>query len=147
MRKLGLDLGTKTCGFAITDSSEIIATGLENFRFPAENDFNSVIEQIKHYLNIYKNEIDGFILGYPLKISGDKSERTLMVEDFKTLLETNFPNIPVMLINEQYTTKMAHQTMIDAGLTRQKRKQYKDKLAAQLILNEYLEYHRHKWGK
>ncbi|QNM93381.1 Holliday junction resolvase RuvX [Mycoplasma sp. Pen4] len=145
MRKLGLDLGTKSCGFAITDESEIIATGLENFMFP-ELEFDHVIERIKKYLIEYKNKIDGFVLGYPLKISGDKSDRTLMVEEFKIKLENEF-NLPVLLVNEQYSTKRAQETMISAGLTRQKRKQHKDKLAALIILQDYLEYYKYKWGK
>lgn len=143
MRKLGLDLGIKSCGFAITDESEIISTSLENFLMN-EGDFDAVIKRIEQYLQEYK--IDGFVLGYPLKISGEKSDRTLMVEDFKKLLEENF-QIPVMLVNEQYSTKKAQQVMISAGLTRKKRKAHKDKLAAQIILQDYLEYYQDKWGK
>ncbi|VEU76119.1 Holliday junction resolvase RuvX [Mycoplasmopsis columboralis] len=143
MRKLGLDLGIKSCGFAITDENEIISTSLENFLMN-EGDFNAVIKRIEQYLQEYK--IDGFVLGYPLKISGEKSDRTLMVEDFKKLLEENF-QIPVMLVNEQYSTKKAQQVMISAGLTRKKRKANKDKLAAQIILQDYLEYYQDKWGK
>ncbi|MCU4706758.1 Holliday junction resolvase RuvX [Mycoplasma sp. CSL7503-lung] len=143
MRKLGLDLGTKSCGFAITDESEIISSSIENFMFE-ENNFNFVIERIKYYLSIYK--IDGFVLGYPLKISGDKSDRTLMVEEFKVLLEKNF-NIPIMLVNEQYSTKRAKEILKQGGLNTTKSKKYKDSLAAQIILNDYLDYYKHKWGK
>ncbi|MBN4083802.1 Holliday junction resolvase RuvX [Mycoplasma sp. CSL10137] len=143
MRKLGLDLGTKSCGFAITDESEIISSSIENFMFE-ENNFNLVIERIKYYLSIYK--IDGFVLGYPLKISGDKSDRTLMVEKFKILLEKNF-EIPVMLVNEQYSTKRAKEILKQGGLNTTKSKKYKDSLAAQIILNDYLDYYKHKWGK
>ncbi|MBU4692699.1 Holliday junction resolvase RuvX [Mycoplasma sp. CSL7491-lung] len=143
MRKLGLDLGIKSCGFAITDESEIISSSIENFMFE-ENNFNLVIERIKYYLSIYK--IDGFVLGYPLKISGDKSDRTLMVEKFKILLEKNF-EIPVMLVNEQYSTKRAKEILKQGGLNTTKSKKYKDSLAAQIILNDYLDYYKHKWGK
>ncbi|MEA4333733.1 Holliday junction resolvase RuvX [Mycoplasma sp. 2045] len=146
MRKIGLDLGTKSCGIAITDESEIIASGIENFKFE-EYKFTQALDRISYYINeVYKNKIDGIVLGYPLKISGDKSDRTLMVEDFKKQLEENF-NLPVLLVNEQYSTKKAHETMIEAGLTRKKRKDHKDKLAAQIILNDYLDYYKHKWGK
>ncbi|MGZ9756302.1 Holliday junction resolvase RuvX [Mycoplasma sp. 394] len=140
MRKLSLDLGTKSCGFAITDENEIIAIGLENFEMD-ENDFQAVINKIKMYINQY--QIDGLILGYPLKISGQKSERTLMVEQFAKLLDENF-NIPYLFVNEQYTTKKAHETLISAGYTRAKRKLYKDKIAAVLILQEYLDYYKHR---
>ncbi|RIV16441.1 Holliday junction resolvase RuvX [Mycoplasmopsis gallopavonis] len=143
MRKLGLDLGTKTCGFAITDLDEIIATSLENYHF-SENDFEQALLQVEHYLSVYNNKIDGIVLGYPLKISGDKSERTLMVEAFRLKLIERF-NLPVMLVNEQYSTKRATEVMLNAGLTRQKRKNHKDKLAAQIILQDYLEYYKNKW--
>ncbi|UUM19644.1 MULTISPECIES: Holliday junction resolvase RuvX [unclassified Mycoplasma] len=143
MRKLGMDLGIKSCGFAITDENEIIASSLENFLMP-EGDFDAVINRIKQYLLEYS--IDGFILGYPLKISGQKSERTLMVEDFVQLLKQHF-DIPIILINEQYSTKKAQEIMIAAGLTRQKRKNHKDKLAAQIILDDYLQYYKNKWEK
>ncbi|QGZ97772.1 Holliday junction resolvase RuvX [Mycoplasma sp. NEAQ87857] len=144
MRKLGLDLGTKTCGFAITDESEIIASALENYRIE-ENDFDAVIKRVKFYLDQYPNKIDGIVLGHPVRVNGTKSERTVMVEDFKLMLEANF-NLPVLLVNEQFTSKKAHQVMIDAGLTRKKRKQHKDKLAALIILQEYLEYYKNRWN-
>ncbi|VEU74941.1 putative Holliday junction resolvase [Mycoplasmopsis citelli] len=138
-----MDLGTKSCGFAITDESEIIATSLENFLME-EGDFQAVINKIREYTKEYK--IDGFILGYPIKISGEKSQRTFMVENFKQLLKKNF-NIPIMLINEQYSTKKAQEIMISAGLNAKKRKGFKDKLAAQIILQDYLQYYKDKWGK
>ncbi|TNK94450.1 Holliday junction resolvase RuvX, partial [Mycoplasmopsis pullorum] len=135
MRKLALDLGTRTCGFAISDEMCIIASPLENFRF-SENAFNLVIEKVFLYLSEYKT-IDKIILGYPLRMNGTKSERTVMVEEFKIKLEnhlseSNF-NIPVILINEQNSTKNAESVLIEAGMTRQKRKLHKDKLAAVLI--------------
>ncbi|SJZ51354.1 Holliday junction resolvase RuvX [Mycoplasmopsis verecunda] len=145
MRKLGLDLGIKSCGFAITDESEIIATALENYLFE-ENNFDSALDRVKYYLEQYKGKIDGIVLGYPLKISGDKSERTYMVENFKTKLENEL-NLPVLLVNEQYSTKRANEAMMQAGLTQQKRKTHKDKLAALIILQDYLDYYRNKWGK
>ncbi|WP_025755294.1 Holliday junction resolvase RuvX [Mycoplasmopsis cricetuli] len=144
MRKLAFDLGTKTCGFAITDENEIIALTLDNF-FYTEGNFNQILEKVQLYLNDYN--IDGFVLGYPLKISGQKSERTLMVEQFKKKLSNFFPEIPILLINEQYSTKKAHEIMLSAGLNKKKRKSFKDKLAAQIILQDYLDYYKDKWGK
>ncbi|WBP83957.1 Holliday junction resolvase RuvX [Mycoplasmopsis edwardii] len=143
MRKLGLDIGSASCGFAITDESEIIATSLVNLKFN-ERDFEQIYKQIEQYLKEYK--IDGFVIGYPLKIDGQKSSTTLMVEEVASQIKEKF-GLPMMFINEQYSTKKAHDIMIDAGLSRQKRKQKKDKLAAQIILQDYLEYYRYKWGK
>ncbi|SYV97827.1 Putative Holliday junction resolvase, partial [Mycoplasmopsis edwardii] len=141
MRKLGLDIGSASCGFAITDESEIIATSLVNLKFN-ERDFEQIYKQIEQYLKEYK--IDGFVIGYPLKIDGQKSSTTLMVEEVASQIKEKF-GLPMMFINEQYSTKKAHDIMIDAGLSRQKRKQKKDKLAAQIILQDYLEYYRYKW--
>lgn len=140
MRKLALDLGTRTCGFAISDELAIIASPLENFRFE-ENDFNSVIHKTLAYINDYKN-IDEIILGLPLRSNGSKSERTIMVEEFKSILESNLVknsiNIKIKLINEYGSTKDAESVMIQAGLSRKKRKNHKDKLAAAIILERYL---------
>ncbi|MBN3534413.1 Holliday junction resolvase RuvX [Mycoplasma procyoni] len=133
-RKLGIDLGTKTCGFAISDPLGIISSALENFFFE-ENQFDLVIQRIKKYVQEY--DIDVFVLGYPTKMTGAKSERTLMVEDFHQKLLDNFEQ-KVVLIDERETTKKAEEIMISAGLSRKKRKKHKDKLAAQLILDDYL---------
>ncbi|QDF65085.1 Holliday junction resolvase RuvX [Mycoplasma nasistruthionis] len=140
MRKLALDLGSKSCGFAITDYFEIIPSGLENFIYN-EGQFNEVLNRIEYYLNQYKNEIDGLVIGYPLKISGEKSQTTLMVESFIELIKTKF-NLPIVLINEQYSTKRAQETLMSAGLNNKKRKQFKDKLAAVFILQDYLDYYK-----
>ncbi|AWX69709.1 Holliday junction resolvase RuvX [[Mycoplasma] anseris] len=138
MRKICLDLGTKTCGFAISDPLGIIATGLENFRFE-ENNFLRVIEKLKDYINSnnYKNNIDGIVLGYPLRMDLSKSERTLMVEQFKLLLEKHF-DLPIYLQDERQSTRNAEEILINAGWTRKKRKTKKDSLAAQLILEDFL---------
>lgn len=140
MRKLALDLGTRTCGFAISDELAIIASPLENFRFD-ENNFDSVISKTINYLESYKN-VDEIILGLPLRSNGSKSERTIMVENFKNKLESKLIEInkklPIKFINEYGSTKDAENIMIQAGLSRQKRKKHKDKLAAVIILERYL---------
>lgn len=140
MRKLALDLGTRTCGFAISDELAIIASPLENFRFD-ENNFDSVISKTINYLESYKN-VDEIILGLPLRSNGFKSERTIMVENFKNKLESKLIEInkklPIKFINEYGSTKDAENIMIQAGLSRQKRKKHKDKLAAVIILERYL---------
>lgn len=143
MRKLALDLGTRTCGFAISDEMCIIASPLDNFRF-FEKDFQAVYYKVLEYLNYYKN-IDKIILGYPLRSNGSKSERTLMVEEFKNNLEiflkNNKQNQQIVLINEYGSTIKAEEIMINAGITRQKRKKHKDKLAAVIILEDFLNYY------
>ncbi|AWX42744.1 putative Holliday junction resolvase [Metamycoplasma cloacale] len=142
MRKLCLDLGTKSCGFAISDPLCIIATGLENYRFE-ENRFDLVIQRVKYYLNLtdYKNSIDTIILGYPVRMDLSKSERTYMVEKFAEMLKTEI-NLPIYFQDERQTTRNAEDILISAGFSRKKRKTKKDSLAAQLILEDYLRrYH------
>lgn len=143
MRKLAFDLGTKSCGFAITDENEIISSGLENFTM-SENDFEAVFNKVRKFMNEYK--IDGFVIGYPTKISGQKSERTIMVEEFSQKLYQRF-KIPFLFVNEQYSTKKSQENLINIGLSSKKRKAIKDKMAAQLILQDYLDYHKNKWSK
>ncbi|EFF41131.1 Holliday junction resolvase RuvX [Mycoplasmopsis alligatoris] len=136
MRKIALDLGSRTCGFAISDELGIIATGLDNFRF-FEDNYQAVLNELTKYTKQYK--IDTIILGYPLKNDGSKSQSTLRVESFKKMIEDNI-DIKVVLVDEQYSTKNAENILIFSGMKRKKRKQFKDKLAAQLILEDFLTY-------
>lgn len=134
-RIIALDLGTKSCGIAITDESKIISQPLENFIFP-ENHFMQVIKKLEELFKQYNCE--KIILGYPTRMTGTKSERTIMVEQFKILLNKNFQQ-EVILFDERLTTKNAISIMKNAGLSIKKRKANKDKLAAQIILQNYLD--------
>jgi putative Holliday junction resolvase len=134
MRKIGLDLGSRSLGIAVSDGLNITAQGKENFKFP-EKEFSLAIDKIKYYLSEY--EIDTIVLGYPLRMTGTKSSTTFMIEDFKFLLEENF-DLPIILVDERETTKRAQEVLISAGIQRKKRKKLKDQLAAQLILQDYL---------
>ncbi|UWV86097.1 RuvX/YqgF family protein [Mycoplasmopsis cynos] len=69
-----------------------------------------------------------------------------MVEEVTERIKEIF-NLPILFVNEQYSTKKAHEVMISAGLSRQKRKDKKDKIAAQVILQDYLEYYKNRWDK
>lgn len=134
MRYLGLDIGKKSCGIALSDPLNITAQGKENFSFP-EKDWDKLIDRIKYYLKEY--DIAKIIIGYPTYPSGDKSETTYMIEEVEQIL-INKLNIEIVRINENGTTKRAEELMIKAGLSRSKRKEYKDQIAAQLILEDYL---------
>ncbi|MGY6171935.1 Holliday junction resolvase RuvX [Candidatus Mycoplasma pogonae] len=133
-RALALDLGTKTCGFAISDADQIFSFPLDNFHFP-ENQFKKVLEKIDALLQEY--EISVLVLGYPTRMTGTKSERTFMVEDFYEILKQRY-SINVVLVDERLTTKAANSILKQGGLSAKKRKQHKDKLAAQIILESYL---------
>ncbi|QJG66592.1 Holliday junction resolvase RuvX [Mycoplasma phocoeninasale] len=138
MRKLCLDLGTKSCGFAISDPLGIIVSGLENYNFE-ENHFKLVISRVLFYLNesVYKNEIDTIVLGYPLRMDLSKSKRTYMVERFASRL-AEVISIPIEFQDERQSTINAEEILLTAGYNSKKRKSKKDSLAAQLILEDYL---------
>ncbi len=136
MRILGLDLGTKSLGIALSDSGQIIAGGKENFLF-AENDFPLAIKKVVEYCANY--EIAKIILGHPIRMNGTKSERTLMAEDFQVQLQKAVA-VEVILFDERLSTRIARQVLISANVSRKKRKLQKDKMAAQIILQNYLDF-------
>ena len=138
MRKLALDLGIKTCGFAISDFNCIIAKGLENYYFTTKK-FSEVINRIKWYIydSEYKNEIDEIILGYPLRMDLSKSERTIMVENFQKMLQREV-DLKITFQDERQSTINAEEILKLANYSKTRRKTKKDSLAAQLILEDYL---------
>ena len=134
MRKIGLDIGSRSCGIALSDPFNIIAQGKENLRFD-EKDWETMFQGIDKYIEEY--EIDTIVIGYPTLPSGDKSQTTLMIEDVEELIIKRYSQ-KVVRIPEDMTTKKAHEILISAGITREKRKLLKDQLAAQFILTDYL---------
>ncbi|NQZ65950.1 MAG: Holliday junction resolvase RuvX [Mycoplasmatales bacterium] len=134
MRKIGLDIGSKSCGIALSDPLNITAQGKENLKFELW-DWDFMLNHLDTYFDNY--EIDTIVIGYPTYPSGDKSETTYMIEEVETLLKKRY-QLPIIRINESMTTKRAHETLISSGMKRNKRKKYKDQLAAQFILSDYL---------
>ena len=135
MRYLGLDLGTKTLGISMSDKTGIIASNFKTLRF-AEKDYDSTIEPLKEIVNEY--DIKCIVLGLPKNMNnslGFRSEETL---EYKKLLEKNI-NIDVVLQDERLTTMEANNYMLEADISRKKRKEKKDELAASLILQSYLD--------
>ncbi|UUD35754.1 Holliday junction resolvase RuvX [Mycoplasmopsis caviae] len=137
MRALALDLGTKSCGFAISDESEIIASALETIYFE-ECDFDKIIEQIKNYQKTYK--IAKLVVGKPLRSNGTSSERTLLFDSFAHKLKETFSECIIYQVNEYGSTKAATSILKEAKLSIKKRKQHKDTISAVLILQEFLNY-------
>lgn len=138
MRKLGLDLGTKTCGFAISDELGIIATGLENFHYEQEL-MNQVIDRINYWLNKYNNQISTLVLGYPTNVyDGSKNARTLYIESFYELLKSNFADLKIVYVDERFSTKIATQRLKECNLKAAKIKKIKDKMSAVVILETHL---------
>ena len=135
---MGLDLGTVTCGIAMSDLLGMIATGLENYRFP-ENDYENcrdhVLELVKQY------DVKTIVLGLPKHMNGDIGERAQASMDFKEMLLARKPDLNIVLVDERLTTKVAEQSLIFADVSRKKRKKVIDKMAAVNILQGYLDRH------
>lgn len=139
MRKLCFDLGSKTCGISISDDTNLIANGIVNFIYQ-KNNFNQIIIEIKKILVKYENSVDTFILGFATNPRDnslvESSYRSL---SFKELLEESFPNIKVILHDENFSTIKANNLMINNELKASQRKKRIDKVASIIILQDYLD--------
>lgn len=132
MRCLGLDLGTKTLGIAISDRTNVIANPYKTIRF---NDISELIEPLKDI--ILQESIGEIALGLPKNMDnscGFASKRSL---DFKELLEKHI-NIPIVLVDERLSTMEAEKYLLDSDMSRKKRKGKIDAVAASVILNTYI---------
>ena len=134
MKYLGLDLGSKTCGIAI--SSGIIASIYETFRFN-EDDYDTCLNHIVEVVN--KEKIDEIVLGYPKHMNNDIGIRAKISEDFKAKLEEKVSS-KVILWDERTTSMEVNRVMLMNNTSRKKRKEHKDELAAVIILQGYLDY-------
>ena len=135
MKYLGLDLGSKTLGIAISDASNTIASVLKTIRF-SDEDYQSLIEPLKEIL--INNEIKTVVLGYPLNMNGTVGVRAEICLKFKEMLEHQL-NVSVVMEDERLTSVISNQILIEADLSRKKRKKKVDGLAAQIILQSYLD--------
>ena len=135
MKKLGLDLGNKTLGIAISDELNFLARGLETYRF-GEQEFNNALNHTLELVN--KHNIDIIVLGFPKNMDGTIGEQGKISQQFKKNLEAMM-DIKVVLWDERLTSKMASNMMIKQNLKRKKRKKDIDKMAAVIILQGYLD--------
>lgn len=132
---LGLDLGTRTIGISISDSLEMIASALETYRF-REDDFDSALKRVVEIAK--EKKVYKIVLGHPKHMNGDVGDKALLCEDFREKL-INELNIEVVLVDERWTTKLAQNRLLEFDLSRNKRKQIIDKMAAVVILQNYLD--------
>ncbi len=133
---LGLDLGSRTCGIAMSDLLGMIAHGVETYRFK-EDDYEAAANYVTDIIKA--NQIETVVLGLPKHMNGDLGERAQISIDFKKRLETLSPEIEVILVDERLTTKLAQNQLIFADVSRKKRKKVIDKMAAVAILQSYLD--------
>lgn len=136
MRIIGLDLGEKSLGVAISDELQIIASPLTTFYFK-NNDYNKALNFIIELCK--KENVKEVVLGLPKHMNGDLGIRANISFEFKKLLEEN-SDLKIILKDERLTTSYANKLMLEADLSRKKRKALKDELAAQVILQDYLDW-------
>ena len=131
-RLIALDFGQKRTGVAETDDLQIIASGLTTI--PTTELFDFLTEYTS------KHNVDTIVLGEPKRLDGSATHNTEPVKQIKRKIEAKFPDIPVKLIDERFTSKMAFQTMIDSGLKKKQRqnKALVDEISATIILQSYM---------
>lgn len=137
-RIMGLDLGSRTLGIAVSDPLGMIARTLETFRF-ADDDYDAACAravQLAKELGAVK-----FVLGLPKHMNGDVGIRGQISLDFKAKLEAAC-GLPVILQDERLTTAAAERILISADVSRKKRKAVIDQMAAVQILQSYLDQKR-----
>ncbi len=133
-RILGLDLGSVTCGVAVSDLLGMIASTVVTIRFKSD-DYDDCLEQLKPYIKQY--DIHKIVLGLPKHMNGDIGIRGEICLEFKKKLEAI--GMEVIMWDERLTTVSAQRILIDADISRKKRKKIIDKLAAVEILQGYLD--------
>ena len=131
---LGLDLGSVTCGISRSESG-FIANPLTTIRFKPD-DYDTAMDRLLEL--VQKEHPDAIILGWPLLENGDRGERAQICEQFARVLE-NESGVPVILQDERNTTKESEQILIEADVSRKKRKKVIDRMAAVRILQYYLD--------
>lgn len=132
-RVVGIDYGRKRIGVAASDPLRIFASALDTV--PSAK----IIEYLKQYSTTER--IERFVVGYPMNMDNRPSEAAKDVDAFLNLLRKHFPDIPVALEDERFTSVLAHRAMIDGGMKKSDRrdKMSVDKISAALILQTWLD--------
>ena len=132
-RILAIDYGRKRVGLAVTDPLQMIANSLTTVH----------AKDIWTFLSDYltKETVDCIVVGYPKQMNNQASEAVRYINPFLKRLQKLYPDMDIQLVDERFTSKMAHQTMIDAGLKKKSRqnKALVDSISATIILQSYLE--------
>lgn len=134
-RILAIDYGSKRCGLAVTDPLKIIATGLATIETKKLTVF------LKDYIS--KEPVEKIIIGDPRNLDDSPTHATRMVEQYVKVLEKTFPAIPLVKVDERFSSKMASRAMLEMGLSKKQRqnKALVDEIAATMLLQEYLQAH------
>ena len=132
-RYIGIDYGRRRTGIAVSDPLGIFATALDTI------DSTKLIDYLKNYA--VNERILHFVVGYPVNLDGRPSEAQADVDQFLKRLAKAFPDVPVALEDERFTSVLAHQAMIDGGMKAADRrnKASVDKISAAIILQGWLD--------
>ena len=135
-RILGIDYGRKRVGLAVTDPARIFAFPLKTI---SKDEFDTFLTE---YLK--SEPIDAFVIGYPVQMNNQPSESVKYINPFIRKLEKSFPEIPIHLVDERFTSGMALKTMIEGGVRKKNRqdKSMVDKISASIILQSFLDRRR-----
>jgi putative Holliday junction resolvase len=133
MRVMAFDYGTKRIGIAVTDPMQMIATGLETIH-P-----NLIIEFLKKYLQT--EQVETFVVGEPKQMDNTPSQSAMHVKGFVNLLKKTFPDIPVQMLDERFTSKMASAAILAGGVKKAGRqnKALVDTVSAVILLQSWME--------
>lgn len=135
MRIIGLDLGSKTVGVAVSDYLGIIANPIGTLRIE-ENNLQQALELVANVIK--EQNAEKIVLGLPKNMNGTIGFQAEYCLQFKEMLEQEL-HLPVIMIDERMSSVMANNVMIKADMSRNKRKKNVDKLAATIILQSYLD--------
>ncbi len=136
MRIMAFDYGTKRIGIAVTDPLQIIATGLETIH-PKD-----IVEYLKKYLKA--EQVERFVVGEPKQMDNTPSQSAQHVRGFVTILKKNFPTIPIEMLDERFTSKMASAVIAQSGMGKKNRqnKELVDEISAVILLQSYMQTNR-----
>lgn len=139
MRKLGLDVGDKTIGVAVSDELDITAQGVTTIdRVGIRKDADKVMDYVQEY------DCDTVVMGLPINLDGSDSVQTEKVREFRTMLEnkmrsSGMADVKVEWQDERFTTVIAERVLMEANMKRKSRKEVVDKQAAIIILQSYMD--------
>jgi putative Holliday junction resolvase len=133
---MSLDVGTKRIGIAVSDEMGITANGLETLK---RSEVKKDILKLKNLTSELK--IEKIVIGLPFDTDGKISKNGQLIKKFSNKLEKEL-SLPIDYINETFTTAEAEKYLLEANMSRKKRKKVIDKLSAVIILQEYLDQHR-----
>lgn len=136
-RIIGLDFGAMTCGVAISDALLITAQGIETIRRTHETKLRKTYQRIEYLIDWY--EVDTIVVGLPKKLDGSEGDRAEKSRAFAADLERR-TGLPVIMWDERFSTVSAAAVLADAGVGLEEKEKVIDKMAAQIILQNYLDY-------